>query len=1125
MTSNIRLNELSSPLAEGVRRWRTLRAIHLAFAALVLLCVACAAEDVERHPSIEVVAQPLQQACGCTQTGSFVRQTSTPPVPSSATFSASSSAANGMTSLNVRRNADGATIFNATAPVPTAADPNPAAFGFGPDGNSFLYRYVRQGFANVVLVSLSPDQGRVVYSRSVATTSSAVLYSPRGHYLLFAYLTGTNGITLELVDTASGAAVYATTYNVFSQTVPPPGRALDVGAWGFSADDEAFVSAYVAGQGRAQWNLINLVRGTQVASAQLASSGYWAFSPCADAVGLVEVSAQGNASVSLLRTSDGATLGTANGRALPNGVQLSTTSSAYLAKINNTTFQLAPNRASAPCATPTLASLALSSSSVPGGQSVKGTVRLSTNAPPGGANVTLSSSNPRFASVPRQVSVEAGSATALFVLTTSTVTTTTRVTITASFGSIRRAVTLGITAPSSCFGTVCRPPNQCEVSVSCDVRARACRPTLKPAGTPCDDANPNTVGDACSDGACIGRDRCAGVSCPGDMCHTGSCDPSTGSCRLSNLPDGTSCDDGNASTRQDVCSAGACRGTDPCAGVQCPSETCRTGSCDPQLGACVMNPVADGAPCDDQDASSSNDMCRSGVCSGTRTGCNETNYALNPQGAGVPSPLESDRGWGGGSNPWDIADGLRAYDTWARGLAFTGGHQDASGGPPYIEPAGVRHAVIDFGAPRTIHKLVLWWHGSEHTPSSGSVEYWNGAEWLSAGPLERRYGTMHADGTNSGYSDSDIYTFPAITGSKVRYTFDNSGTNIDGTMNVHGWLYELEAMGCTASDAWTKRTPSLPDASWPEARYVPGFSYDSARARIVMFGGMPGGTRLNDLWEWDAQSGAWLSRTPTPLPADWPEPRESPAMTYDPVRARIVMFGGLTLSAQFPADTWEWDAASGNWTRVASSFAFPPYMLGSMVYDSLRSRAVFVGTPGDSTKLNNLFVFEWDSATGSWSSRTPESRPAAWPSSRFPGTLAFDRTRGKVIMYGGTFYSTTVLDELWEWDGATGTWLNRTPAARPASWPPALHGVATAYVPWLDRVLVSGGYPDGADTWLYNPLDGTWSKATTPSSQSPGVRWGAGIALDDSRNSIVLFGGALPVSGMSAELWEWGGSR
>lgn len=188
-------------------------------------------------------------------------------------------------------------------------------------------------------------------------------------------------------------------------------------------------------------------------------------------------------------------------------------------------------------------------------------------------------------------------------------------------------------------------------------------------------------------------------------------------------------------------------------------------------------------------------VCRPQMCTQEAM----VNLALNPSCSGFPSPFESSAGWGGGSFPCETIDGLHSYSEWNHGLAFTGGHQTAQGGPPYIEAAGVRHMVVDFGAPQAFEKVVLWWHGQEHTPEVGALEVWDGSQWLGIDGVERLYGTMHEEGMNSGFSDSDIYTFPAVTGSKVRYTFDNSGNNITGTLNVHGWLFEAEIFGCPSN--------------------------------------------------------------------------------------------------------------------------------------------------------------------------------------------------------------------------------------------------------------------------------------------------------------------------------------
>ena len=59
---------------------------------------------------------------------------------------------------------------------------------------------------------------------------------------------------------------------------------------------------------------------------------------------------------------------------------------------------------------------------------------------------------------------------------------------------------------------------------------------------------------------------------------------------------------------------------DPCADVDCSELTtdCSIGSCDPTSGDCLTVPFNEGAPCDDGDEETSNDMCVVGVCEGSR---------------------------------------------------------------------------------------------------------------------------------------------------------------------------------------------------------------------------------------------------------------------------------------------------------------------------------------------------------------------------------------------------------------------------------------------------------------------------------------------------------------------------
>jgi hypothetical protein len=86
----------------------------------------------------------------------------------------------------------------------------------------------------------------------------------------------------------------------------------------------------------------------------------------------------------------------------------------------------------------------LNPTSVTSGNTSQGTVTLSSAAPSGGAVVTVSSSNTNAATVPTSVTVTAGSTTANFSVTSRTVTSSTAVTISASYNSVIRTAALAV---------------------------------------------------------------------------------------------------------------------------------------------------------------------------------------------------------------------------------------------------------------------------------------------------------------------------------------------------------------------------------------------------------------------------------------------------------------------------------------------------------------------------------------------------------------------------------------------------------------------------------------------------------------------------------------------------------
>jgi hypothetical protein len=108
-------------------------------------------------------------------------------------------------------------------------------------------------------------------------------------------------------------------------------------------------------------------------------------------------------------------------------------------------FEASPVRSSV-----TLSELSVNPASVTGGNSSTGTVTLSGPAPAGGAQVALSSNSTTVARVPSSVTVAAGATSASFTIGTSAVTSSTAVTISASFGGASRSASLTVAlAPSS----------------------------------------------------------------------------------------------------------------------------------------------------------------------------------------------------------------------------------------------------------------------------------------------------------------------------------------------------------------------------------------------------------------------------------------------------------------------------------------------------------------------------------------------------------------------------------------------------------------------------------------------------------------------------------------------------
>jgi hypothetical protein len=245
--------------------------------------------------------------------------------------------------------------------------------------------------------------------------------------------------------------------------------------------------------------------------------------------------------------------------------------------------------------------------------------------------------------------------------------------------------------------------------------------------------------------------------------------------------------------------------------------------------------------------------------------------------------------------------------------------------------------------------------------------------------------------------------------------------------------------------SWTKQSP----ATKPPGRAGFGMAYDSARGKLVIFGGSSTNGFLNDTWEWDG--------------ANWTQKANGPGfllhvgMAYDAARQQTVLYGG-SVGTPFPlANTWVWDGTA--WTQKFPATNPGPRSNFRMAYDARHQQIVMFGGWNGSTEVNETWV--WDGTN--W---TPKS-PANPPSPRQDFGIAYDSNRQRVVLFSGILPPSVPADDLtYEWDGTN--WAQDTPAQNPAG--NGRGGVSIAYDAVHSQVVMFGGANSSqifADTWLF----------------------------------------------------------
>jgi N-acetylneuraminic acid mutarotase len=283
------------------------------------------------------------------------------------------------------------------------------------------------------------------------------------------------------------------------------------------------------------------------------------------------------------------------------------------------------------------------------------------------------------------------------------------------------------------------------------------------------------------------------------------------------------------------------------------------------------------------------------------------------------------------------------------------------------------------------------------------------------------------------------------------WTADESGTYAylfggrDGA-RVYGdlWRYDL------AKDTWAR----LSTRAGPAARFGHTGTWLNGRG-LVIWSGQAGSAFFDDLWLYDAGANRWQR-----LPARGAVPlaRYGSCAAVGP-DGRLWISHGFTNDAGRFSDTRAYDLASGRWSDETPKGELP---VVRCLHDCLWApdgRLLLYG--GQTTGVRAIGDL--------WSLRAPPDGAAAWsrePMPPFPprNLYAVAELDGRAYVFGGTPLSGAKLADLWQLDLRSGAWSSLRAGAGPSG----RSGATLIADRTRQRLVLFGGIGDAAameDSW------------------------------------------------------------
>jgi hypothetical protein len=264
------------------------------------------------------------------------------------------------------------------------------------------------------------------------------------------------------------------------------------------------------------------------------------------------------------------------------------------------------------------------------------------------------------------------------------------------------------------------------------------------------------------------------------------------------------------------------------------------------------------------------------------------------------------------------------------------------------------------------------------------------------------------------------------------------------------WMNDTWELSLSDAPQWSEVSPG----GFAPRRVGHSAIYDPVRDRMIVFGGLDStGAPVNDVWALSFSGGtAWTKLAPSGAA---PSPRCNHTALYDPIRDRMLIFGGWTGSGTWYNDAWSLSLGSSPaWDSLSALGPAPARRsFHSAIYDPVRDRmVVFSGYPVS----NDVWTLSLGSSPA-WNELSPTGSP---PSQRQGHTAIYDPARDAMVVFGGNTLNQPLQDS-WALDlGGSTNWYSLAPTAAPPS-PRSSH--SSVYDPVYRRMVIFGGTPDGGD--------------------------------------------------------------